>query len=295
MSVATTAEPRLARTGFDVTGLVKPLVRAWVVVCVSTLFFAAAFLWFRRAVGAISTPLSPSALVGVGVAVTATALATRYVWKRTAATHSATLALSSLLTVSALAFAAAASLPGSAPVGLVGLWLVVVGEEFWSWWPRHASSTEQLEVVSHCPPKQVSGTDGHERFERAVADSSLGSDVTQEHVTQQVTRVLEPDGTERVVGWMRVSFEPGQRLASVHLAFCPPFARTPEASLERLDGPQVRIKRVQVFSFGARFDLKLDSPAEQRSDVLLHVAAEVQGHEPADKLDAATDGAERPG
>jgi hypothetical protein len=152
-----------------------------------------------------------------------------------------------------------------------------VAEEIWSWWPRRHVASPPLETVSSRPARHVPVADGHQRFEQAVADASLGVDVEQEHVTQQVTRIVEPDGTERIVGWMRVTFEPGQRLASVHLAFCPPFARSPEASLERLEGPQVRIKRVQVFPYGARFDLKLNEPAEHTTNVLLQVAAEVHG------------------
>ncbi len=277
MSVPTIADFNLTAGSFPQAHLARPLVRAAVLTCVAVVFFAAAFLWFRRAVGAISTPLSASGLLSVGLAAAATALGARYVWKRTAATRWSTLGVSSLLTVSTLAFAAAASLPNSAPIGLAGLWLVVVGEELWAWWPKRLARTERAEPKPAPSPQPVPVADSHERFEQAVADSSVGADVLQEHVTQQVTRLLEPDGTDRVVGWMRVSFEPGQRLASVHLAFCPPFGRTPEAALERLEGPQVRIKRVQVFPFGARFDLKLGTPAEQATDVLLRVAAEVAG------------------
>ena len=277
MSVSSIAGFDLTAESSSQTRLVRPLVRLAVCICTGVLFFAAAFLWFRRAVGAISTPLSASALVGVGLAVAATALAARHIWRRTAATRSTTITFSGLLTVSALAFAAATSLPGSAPLGLVGLWRVVLGGDLWNGWPRQPALATRAGAISYPPQPLAPVPQGRQPFERAVADSMLGLTVTQEHVTQQVTRLLEPDGTERVMGWMRVSFEPGQRLASVHLAFCPPFARTPEATLERLEGPQVRIKRVQTFPFGARFDLKLDTPAERRSDVLLHVAAETHG------------------
>ena len=287
MSVPIFADFNLAAGSLPQARLARPLVRTAVLACGTVLFAAAIVLWSRRAAGAISTPLPATALLAVGLAVAATALAARYAWKLTDAPRISTLAVFGLFSVSALAFAAAASLPGSAPIGLVGLWLVVVGEELWSWRPRRPASSRPTETISARPPqqaRQVSNADGHLRFEQAVADSSLGVAVSQEHVTQQVTRLVEPDGTERVVGWMRVSFESGQRLASVHLAFCPPFARTPEAALERLEGPEVRIKRVQVFPYGARFDLKLGEPAEHATNVLLQVAAEVLSAEPAGEV-----------
>lgn len=270
--------------------LAGPSVRAAVFTCAGILLFAAGFLWFRRAVGAISTPLSASSLFAVGLAVAGAAAAARFVWRRSGATRRSTLIISGLVTVSALATAAATSLPESAPAGLAGLWLIVAAEEFWAWRPRRFVRLAQPAPAASPSPRPVPIHGSRRQFEQAVADSALGLDVVQEHVTQQVTRLAEPDGTERVVGWMRVSFEPGQRLASVHLAFCPPFQRTPEAALERLDGPEVRIKRVQAFPFGARFDLKLDVPAEQRADVLLQVAAEVQGQQAAGDVTADGDG-----
>ena len=258
-------------------GVARSLVRAAVISCGNVLFLAAVVLWSRRAVGAISAPLPGAALLALGFAVSATAMAARYVWRYTGASQRSGFAVSGLFSISVVAIAAAASMPGSTVIGIGGLWLIVVVEELWSWWPRRSVGSVEVERVSVRRSQPVHGMDGQRQFELAVSDSVLGAEVAQEHVTQQVTRLVEPDGTERVVGWMRVSFEPGQRLASVHLAFCPPFIRVPEASLERLEGPPVRIKRVQVFPYGARFDLKLASPAEETTKVLLQVAAEALG------------------
>jgi len=289
MSTPAIADFNLNAGALSRTGLAGPLVRAGVFTCAGILLFAAGFLWFRRAVGAISTPLSASSLVAVGLAVAGAAVTARFVWRRSGASRRSTFIISGLITVSALATAAATSLPGSSPAGLAGLWLIVAAEEFWAWRPRRlVRSVPPVPALSR-ESRPVPIHDSRKQFEQAVADSVFGLDVVQEHVTQQVTRLVEPDGTERVVGWMRVSFEPGQRLASVHLAFCPPFQRTPEAALERLDGPEVRIKRVQAFPFGARFDLKLEAPAEQRADVLLQVAAEVQGQQAAGDVTADSD------
>ena len=257
--------------------LTRSLVRAAVFAGGTALFLAAALIWSRRLAGAVSTPLAPPALFAVGFSVAATALAARYAWRRTDSTRSASRIVSLWFTVIVVVFALATSLPGSAPIGLLGLWLVVLGEEAWSWLPKRMLNSLQDGADFPRPDRQVPAAKGRFRFEEAITDSSLGVEVTHDQVVQQVTRLVEPDGTERVLGWMRVTFQPGQRLASVHLAFCPPFMRSPEAALERLEGPQVRIKRVQVFPYGARFDLKLGEPAEQTTKVLLQVAAEAAG------------------
>ena len=66
----------------------------------------------------------------------------------------------------------------------------------------------------------------------------------------------------------------GQRTASVHIAFCPPFAQTPEVSAEQTAGPPARLKTVQVLPYGARFDLKLAAACPESADVLLEFIAE---------------------
>lgn len=285
MSVPSTADFDFAGRPLSLEAMARPLLRVAGTSVAALLLLAAAFLWIRRATGAISTPLTLGSLLAVGGSVAVAALTARVLFRRASPVPAASIVLSALLTVGTLAFAAATTLPGSAPLGLAGLWLLIAAEELWAWRrPRFRFSTRNHAAPAATPRTPVQPIPDDEQFEQAIADSTLGLSVSRDQVTQQVTRLVEPDGTERVVGWMRVSFEPGQRLASVHLAFCPPFGRTPEAALERLEGPQVRIKRVQVFPFGARFDLKLGSLSEQRSHVLLHVAAEL----PAEASDAAT-------
>jgi hypothetical protein len=178
MSVPIIADFQLTAGSLFEARSAKLLVRVAVLACSSVLLLAAIVLWSRRAMGAISTPLPASILLAIGFAVAMTALAARYVWKRTTATRVSTLGISGLLSVSTLAFAGAASLPGSAPIGLVGLWLVVVGEELWAWWPRRLVRPKSVETTSDQPPQLVPNTDGHERFERAVADASPGLDIS---------------------------------------------------------------------------------------------------------------------
>jgi hypothetical protein len=94
-----------------------------------------------------------------------------------------------------------------------------------------------------------------------------------EDVVQQLTRVQAADGSERLTGWLRVAFLPGQRLGSAHVAFCPPFEQTPEVVVQQLGGPDARIKTAQVLAYGARLDLKLAAEVEQPVTVLLRFVA----------------------
>ena len=197
MSVPAIADSRHADTNLAPAWLIGPLFRTTVIAFAVFLFLAAAVLWSRRAVGAITTPLPPSALLAVGLVVVSTALAARYTWRLTCPPRTATLTVFPLLTVSVLAFAAATSLPGSAPIALVGLWFLIVGEELWTWWPRRPHDPPPVPDASPRPARRALTFDSRQRFEQAVADSSLGVELAQEHVTQQVTRVVEPDGTER--------------------------------------------------------------------------------------------------
>jgi hypothetical protein len=60
----------------------------------------------------------------------------------------------------------------------------------------------------------------------------------------------------------------------MHVAFCPPFAATPEVKVSQIDGPEVRIKTAQLLPYGARLDLKLAAPAEEPTSVTLRFSAQ---------------------
>ena len=92
-------------------------------------------------------------------------------------------------------------------------------------------------------------------------------------VVQHLVRSRAKDGSDTLSGFARIAFAPGQRTGSIHVAFCPPFARTPELSLEQRDGPDARIKTAQLLPYGVRLDLKLAAEAEQRLSVLLQFVA----------------------
>ena len=100
-----------------------------------------------------------------------------------------------------------------------------------------------------------------------------------DELLQQLTRSQAPDGSEQLWGWLRTSFAAGQRTASIHVAFCPPFVKTPQLTVEQLDGPPTRIKEAQLLPHGTRLDLKLAAAAEKTDSVLLQFSARSTGAE----------------
>ena len=98
--------------------------------------------------------------------------------------------------------------------------------------------------------------------------ASAVEDVPPEHVDQQLVRSHAAD-SDVLSGFVRVGFLQGQRTGSVHVAFCPPFTKTPDLTVEQLDGPDARIKTAALLPYGVRLDLKLAAEADEPTSVLL--------------------------
>jgi len=96
------------------------------------------------------------------------------------------------------------------------------------------------------------------------------------NVLQQFVRSRGADGSEHLTGWLRIPFTAGQRTGSEHVAFCPPFEKTPHVTVEQLDGPAVRVKTAQLLPHGVRLDLKLATVAEEPDSVVLQFSARAQ-------------------
>ena len=94
-----------------------------------------------------------------------------------------------------------------------------------------------------------------------------------DNVMQQLTLSQDAAGVQQLAGWLRVRLAAGQRSAAIHVAFCPPFSKTPELTAEQLDGPAARIRTAQLLPYGVRLDVKLAAAAAHPSNVLLRFAA----------------------
>jgi len=227
-------------------------------------------MWCRRAASALQQPLDWQGFLLLGVASAGVGVAARILARRPRDWR-----FDCVISLGLLAWAIALSPTGARAGGLLIFWGILAGEELWAW--RRALGLDRLRD-SRC------GLGGSEEMaQRSPAAPSRGpvadlhspppSDVTQEFV-----RTRQADGSERLAGWLRVPLSPGQRTATAHLAFCPPFARTPKTTVSQQEGPPARIKEAQLFPYGARFDLKLVRATDAPATVLLEVT--VQGEAP---------------
>lgn len=279
------------------------LLRGAAVAGAGLLLCAALLLGLRRVAGALALPLATPALLLVAVLVAAAAIAVRLA-RRVAGRPQRVDPIAAIVSVSVVLLGLSVSLPGTSWTGLTLFWLIVGSEEVGAWrhgWRRIRWKSRPAPIapvsVPHEPVAQAideveprSLQAEREDAREAAGDVLAGLLVDEEEppadeVLQQLTRSRTADGSETLAGWLRVAVATGQRSANVHVAFCPPFARTPQVSVEQLDGPETRIKVVQVLPYGVRCDLKLtggvcDVPAM----VLLQLsvcAASVSEHKPA--------------
>lgn len=252
------------------------------------LALAAVVLAWRRLAGALSTPLETHVLAGVAVFAGAAAVAVRKGMGPMSAAQDASaperlhrrrwhVSPGSLAWTSDAALAvlgAALSLPGTSPAGLALLWAILAGGAVLGRWPaagRGAAGRPAPAQPSRRLPEGV-------RYDPPQAPQPLAAvfppaAVPPEDVVQQLTRGRAADGSEVLAGWLRVEMAAGQRTASLHVAFCPPFAQSPRLAVEQLGGPAARIKTMQLLPYGVRFDLKLDQPSPAPASVLLQFAA----------------------
>jgi hypothetical protein len=269
------------RPGAPTTGAIEFLSSAAAAVAVLLPALAGLVLW-RRLAGALETPLPVPVLASAGVLLAALAAGARLAWRRHAQERVPLLAdrLMALLPGGALiGLGVAWSLPGTSVYGLVALWGVIVAEEAWFVWKGGGRQTggrvsAREPVEPGAPPPAA-----------ASASPKVQLPVPQEvpeagGMIQQLTRSRDTDGTDRLGGWLRARFAGGQRTESIHIAFCPPFARVPRVESTHCGGPTVRVKTAQLLPHGARLDLKLAAAAEETEWVLLEFRAESPPEEP---------------
>ncbi|MBN1588709.1 MAG: hypothetical protein JW888_04265, partial [Pirellulales bacterium] len=190
---------------------------------------------------------------------------------------------------------------GTSPIGLVLFWSALALEESTSWlWTTRRNRHEAQMVAG---PMGHDGRLGNKlwsvnRVESPVPHVGLSPStvveladrdgsppgapsatafpweaIPHDQVTQQFVRVHSDEGGDVFSGWLRVEMPAGTRTTNVHVAFCPPFTRTPAIEVQQVEGPPGRIKTVQALPYGARLDLKLSQSSEEVAVVLLRFVA----------------------
>lgn len=95
-----------------------------------------------------------------------------------------------------------------------------------------------------------------------------------EPILQQLTRIRNTTtGDEALFGTLCAEFAAGERVAVLHVAFCPPLARTPEVHAEQAEGPSATVRTTQILPHGARLEVRLSRESDKPSSVNVDFAA----------------------
>jgi hypothetical protein len=249
---------------------------------------AAIVLALRRISGALVHPLPLAMLIPTGLLADFSAFGIRTLWRHStdrSASARGNLIIDILLGTSLMIFAAALSLPGSSAWGLACLWLLIAVYEIWAWrprarqWLRRARQKKTgMEQFRIDPPQSVAAhIEPVSALPGAISDSSTAPMWPAKGVTQQLTRSTTAKGGDMLCGALRLDLAAGQRTGNLHVAFCPPFAGTPEITAVQADGPEARIKIAQLLPYGVRMDVKLSAPSDKPSAVLVQFSARQEG------------------
>lgn len=274
MSRDAAARNAIASAVTGAAGLAAELARWSAYTLVAILLLGAGTMWCRRAASALQQPLEWPGLLLVGAVSAGAGVAARILARRPAPASSGRAAPGTFEWVVSLGLAAwgiALSPSGTSAGGLLVFWGILAGEEVWAW--RSALGLAGLPGWL----RRGRGSEGTSASPVAAPSRKRVSDLRPPppgDVTQEFVRSRQPDGGERLAGWMRVPLSPGQRTATVHLAFCPPFVRTPKITVAQQEGPTARIKEAQLLPYGARLDLKLTHAADAPATVLLEIVVQ---------------------
>lgn len=264
----------------DRSEVVKPL-RGGLLAVLALLLAFALLLVIRRLSGALQTPLSTAALLLLGGALALIAGGLRGAWQGTAR---ATATWGDRLmrygpSVAVWVTAGCVSLAGSPLLGLALGWLLIIAEESWYWKPWSRGLPRRRGDLEPRPAADGGESLGVERPSGiatprlgSLADAAEGEDGDlPANVVQRLTRARDVAGTDVLDGSLRADLAADQRTTSVHVAFCPPFARLPEVNVEQTAGPDARIKVAQVLPYGARLEVRLARLPHQPSTVTLAI------------------------
>jgi hypothetical protein len=222
------------------------------------------FVALRRVSGALTGPASPVVLLACAFLLAAAALGFRRLLALRPPREPTLVILWAMPTVVLLLWAIGLS-AGASAVGMVLLAGVLAAEEAWSWrqWSRGtglvAREAESAIAREELPALGAEAWDALEEAESEYDDE----------VSQRMSRRRESEGGETISGWLAAEIAAGARLATAHIAICPPLAAACECVAEPMDGPPAQVKVAQVLPHGVRFEIKLDEPAAEPARVVI--------------------------
>lgn len=267
----------------------RQALETWLAVSgTSLLLFAAVWVASRRAAGAMETPPRSAALLGTALVAIALARVTHATWQARRRQRESPLPYvgRGLISLAILVLGIGLSVPAVGMAVLLPFWLILLLSETSAWaaLPRLRSAVAppavpmpvvQVSVEPACTsrpeslPEVATPCPAPEHHPAASANSRPDEDVLQRQVRRRAG-----DGSEELSGFARIALAAGQRMTSLHVAFCPPFVRSPEVRLEQIGGPEAKVKKMQVLPYGARFDLRLVDPCEEGATILVQWSAQ---------------------
>lgn len=134
--------------------------------------------------------------------------------------------------------------------------------------PDTASATDCVEIAGHEPIAEFEDP----KICEPDSDELVEDD---ESMTLWLSRRQTEVG-EQIEGWARVHFALGQRETTVHVAFCPPLASSPEIETEDLDGVGLEIRVAAAFPFGARLSVRRSGELDERNADRIGFVAEAE-------------------
>lgn len=179
-----------------------------------------------------------------------------------------------------LFWALVCSWPGSQPAAWL-IWGAAIGSD---WWLMHLLRPQDSSVANapvppggSVAPRALEPTaEMAENELEQLGEGHLHDDVPGEDgeiVLQHVVRVRDADGREYVHATLRGELAAGDRRATLHLGFCPPFPSQPEVEAEVIEGPAAVAKVTQALHNGVQVEVELDIAEIEDSVVTVEVAA----------------------
>ena len=110
----------------------------------------------------------------------------------------------------------------------------------------------------------------------AEAPSPRPAAAAGETLSQQLARFHRSESaTDRIEGTLVVVIPPGERSAPAHVAFCPPFTRSPSITIAAVDAAtEAQAQAVENLPWGARIECSLEEAAEEAVEVIVTFTAD---------------------
>jgi hypothetical protein len=228
-------------------------------------------LLVRRLVGAFDRPLGGWVIVAVALALEVVALlirrsvlstkysvlSTQYAVLRTESPYGFGIVSSFVIVV-----LASLTLPGTPAVGVALAWILLI-----------AGEAAQGLFYSRPDVRRVWNTRSANPIVSPLISEAAELEIPA-GLVQQLTRVREGD-RESLHALVRAEIPGGDRLAVLHLSFCPPLGEAPELRAHAVEAEDAEVRVTLAETFGARIEVRLPREDAAARSVLVEVLGTV--------------------